>query len=414
MSRFHPGFAGGPDALTRVATGRETSIFAEDLQRSEDRLREAISGKRLLVIGGAGTIGSETIHVIVDYAPACLHVVDVSENTLVELTRHLRSRTPRMEVEDFRTFPVDYGSPYAAAILDENPPYDAVLNFSALKHVRSEGSSASLLQMLDTNLLKNAAFMRQLARRGFGGRYFCVSTDKAANPVSLMGASKRAMEHLIFSDAVVPEFEGMVTSARFANVAFSNGSLLEGFFNRVAKDQPLACPREVQRYFVSPRESGEICAIAAFCAPENAIVIPDFRDAVHLVRLEDVSREFLRAIGYEPQIYEDEEAARNAVAGDRAAGRYPLLLTPLDTSGEKPYEEFVGEGEREAPFGLSALSSVSYVGTDPAALRALIDGIHAAVSGVRTLSRGEVVALIKGVVPQLAHVETGRHLDQRM
>jgi FlaA1/EpsC-like NDP-sugar epimerase len=213
------------DRLASVATGREESVFGPDLERSGPALREAVEGRRILVIGGAGSIGAATTRLIADYGPAALHVVDQSENQLAELVRSLRSRREGFEVEDFRTYPIDYGSPVMRWVLD-GAPYDAVLNFAALKHVRSERDTPSLMQMLDTNLLKNRTLMRELAARDFTGRYFCVSTDKAANPVSLMGASKRVMEHLIFSGRVVPEFRGEVTSARFANVAFSDGSLL--------------------------------------------------------------------------------------------------------------------------------------------------------------------------------------------
>lgn len=400
--------------LSALATKRMDSVFATDMVTLHDRLTNQIAGKRILVIGAGGSIGAATTECIVGYGPACLHLIDQSENSLVEMVRHLRSRSPKMTIQDFKTYAIDYASPYAARVLEENQTYDTVLNFSAIKHVRSEGSLASLIQMFDTNLIKNLTFMIALRDRGFTGRYFCVSTDKAANPVSLMGASKRIMEHLIFSAQTLLGFNAEVSTARFANVAFSNGSLLESFVRRLEKRQPLAVPRAVERYFVSPNESGEICTLAAFGVPKRSIVVPNFESKISLVLLEDVARDFLRHRGFDPIELDDEDAARAAVPQNGAAKGYPLLLTPLDTSGEKPYEEFVGQGEQLVELGLSSVAAVGYTGCDIDLLKTVLWALKAAAQGDRMVNRDMLIGLVSDLVPQFKYIPSDSHLDQRM
>ena len=400
-------------SLSQIATARAESFFNADVLALYETMRSEVRGKRVLVVGGAGTIGSATTDFISAFEPASLHVVDQNENALAELTRHLRSRAEGMNIADFRTFPIDYGSPIMRVALDTTGNHDLVLNFAALKHVRSEKDVPSLLQMLDTNLVKNRFLMRELAERGFEGRYFCVSTDKAANPVNLMGASKRVMEHLIFSRRCTPSFNGKVTSARFANVAFSDGSLLQSFIHRLAKRQPLAAPRATERYFVSPGESGEICAVAALTAPADTIVVPKLDPRQHLKRLEDVAIGFLKAHGLTPDIVESEAAAR-MTAATASNGSYPLLLTSLDTSGEKPYEEFVGRGETARDLGLQSFSAVDYLQPPDGSLEQLLDLVDAVMSGKVKCDKAKLVQAIAAVVPELQHRETGRNLDQRM
>lgn len=399
--------------LSRLATGRDASVFADDFLRSQASLRDAIEGRRILVIGGSGTIGAATTAIVADFKPRMLHVVDQNENSLAELVRDLRSRPQGLAVGEFRSFPVDFGAPVMRRVLDLGP-YDAVLNFAALKHVRSERDLPSLLQMLDTNLLKNQALMKELAARDFHGRYFCVSTDKAANPVSLMGVSKRLMEHLILSNAVVLDFKGKVNTARFANVAFSDGSLLHSFIRRFEKRQPIAVPTDTRRYFVSPRESGEVCAIAAFCAPPRTIVVPNFISAIELKLLSEVAADFVRAHGLKPSFYTQEDVARDVIESELARGYYPILQTPLDTSGEKPYEEFVGRGELAMDIGYKAIAAVTYAEADRPALTHLFRMIEAAVTGAEDASKLGLVAFISTLVPEFVHKETGRYLDERV
>ncbi|MFH1741486.1 MAG: polysaccharide biosynthesis protein, partial [bacterium] len=219
--------------LSSLATGRSKDLFQDDFDANIDILAERVSGARVLVIGGAGSIGSSTVKILSRYRPRALHIVDQNENGLVELVRSLRSDVEPLRVEDFRTLPLDYGAPVMRQFLNDSGPYDMVLNFAALKHVRSEKDLFSLTQLLDTNIIKQMHFMGWLTAQNTHFDYFCVSTDKAARPVSMMGASKRVMEHLIFSDDIVQGFAAEVTSARFANVAFSDGSLLYGFQKRM-------------------------------------------------------------------------------------------------------------------------------------------------------------------------------------
>jgi FlaA1/EpsC-like NDP-sugar epimerase len=233
--------------LARLATGREKELFTEDIDRFRTELTQRIGGSRILVIGGAGSIGAATVRSLVPFGARSLHVVDQNENTLVELVRDLRSRFDASKLPDFRTLPLNFGSPIMERFLMEEEPYDFVLNFAALKHVRSEKDCCSILQMLDTNVVKPAYLLKWLVNRGGLRGYFCVSTDKAANPVNLMGASKRLMEHVIFSGEVAECRDVKITSARFANVAFSDGSLLQGWLMRLSQGQPLAVPRDTRR-----------------------------------------------------------------------------------------------------------------------------------------------------------------------
>ena len=303
-------------ALDALVTRRSQSQFAADVVERAPDLRAAVSGKRVLVVGGAGTIGSATTALLADLQPNSLHVVDQSENYLAELVRELRGRQYGLQIGDFRTLPIDYGSAVMGRFLADAAPYDLVLNFAALKHVRSEKDVYSLLQMLDTNIVKHVRFKRWLHEFGHARRYFAVSTDKAANPTSLMGASKRLMEDVAFD---VASIGSSVTSARFANVAFSNGSLLQGFLARLEKLQPLAVPRDTRRYFVSQRESGEICLIAALLGEAGRVFFPLLDSRTELQTLQDVAERVLSLAGYRAEIFTDEAQARDAVSGWRMA-----------------------------------------------------------------------------------------------
>ena len=294
--RSSAGLSPSLDALETAVTRRTRSLFADDVAERRGGLIEAIAGRRILVVGGGGSIGAVTVRLAADLRPAALHVVDQNENYLAELVRDLRGSPqgidPRVE---FRMLPVDYGSPIMRRFLSDAPPYDAVLNFAAMKHVRSEKDVYSTLQMFDTNIIKHVRFKTWLAEHGHGARYFAVSTDKAANPSSLMGASKRLMEDVAFGVPTPPV--GIATSARFANVAFSNGSLLQGFRHRLARGQPLAAPRDTRRYFVSHAEAGELCLLAAFAAPTGHIVFPRMDPETELQPLDEIARRFLAAHG---------------------------------------------------------------------------------------------------------------------
>jgi FlaA1/EpsC-like NDP-sugar epimerase len=402
-------------ALARTVLGRrpDQEYFRDDCQVRSEQLTEALRDRRILVIGGAGSIGGETVALLAAFQPTSLHVVDVNENALAELVRDLRSRGTGLKVPDFRALPLDFGSPVMRRFLAEEDPYDLVLNFAALKHVRSEKDICSLLQLLDTNVLKVARLLRWMYEGGATSRFFSVSTDKAANPVSLMGASKRLMEEVAFT---ATEKGVAVSSARFANVAFSNGSLLASFITRLAKRQPLAAPVDTRRFFVTLEEAGRLCLLAAVSCPGGHIVVPgaEFRAVDH--RLEDVAVAFLRAHGLQARIYEDEAAARLGVETDLAVDRYPLLLTRRDTSGEKAYEEFVGDGEQTVSLGFHELEGIPFrSAANMEGHRAFLSELEALVGDpARDVKKADLIESMRTVLPGLAHVETGKTLDGRM
>ena len=402
----------GIDDLVASIIGRQVSMFAPDIASHLSLLHDAVRSRRILVIGGGGTIGGITTELLIELRPACVHVVDVSENYLAELVRTVRNRSDAVRDVDFRTLPFDFGGSIMRRFLFEEPPYDIVLNFAALKHVRSEKDVFSLLQMIDTNVVRQARFKRWLSERGGCSRYFAVSTDKAANPSSLMGASKRLMEDVLFD--VSPRDDITVTSARFANVAFSNGSLLQSFLLRLEARQPLAAPRETRRYFVSRQEAGEICLLAALLGDHDRVYYPRMNPETELRLLDVVATQVLAHHGYRPVTYEDELQARLDVERHAADGGWPLLLTPLDTSGEKPFEEFLGRGESEAETGFAGLRSLSHA-KSAAQEQRLIDRLEALVTEPsERISKADIVAAMAAAMPNFHHNETGRSLDQRV
>jgi len=396
--------------LSRLTTGRTTSLFAEDIKAHDAALRSAFTGRRILVTGGAGSIGSATLELLFPYAPSAVHVIDLAENGLVELVRDFRSRPEALVHGEFRLLPIDYGSAATERLLQSERPYDLVLHFAAHKHVRSEKDVPSVIQMLDTNVVKMHRFTKWLQAYGHGTRYFAVSTDKAANPTSLMGASKRLMEHVLFS---IGKGSSAVTSTRFANVAFSNGSLLQGFLYRLARRQPMAVPREVRRYFVSPREAAEICLLTAGAAAPGHISFPRLDPNEHLRPLVDIAISLLQELGLKASFYEDEAKACAATEAELKRGCYPVLLTPLDTSGEKPYEEFVAVDETPAPTNFAALGALQYV-PPPIPLGPALAYLDEIVSDARVkLEKSDIARHVASVVPGFRHIETGRSLDDR-
>jgi len=398
--------------LGRLVSRREQSLFAADIERNEERLHARIRGKRILVVGGAGTIGSATTSELFRYEPELVCVVDTSENYLVELVRTLRGRPEGVGSAELQTVALDYGGPIMARMLANSKPFDIVLNFAALKHVRSEKDVYSLLQMLHTNVVAHVRFKESLKRFGHAASYFAVSTDKAANPSSLMGASKRLMENVAFD--VASEHAISTTSTRFANVAFSNGSLLQGFLYRLAKGQPIPAPRDTRRYFVSEEEAGQLCLIAAFLAPDQHIAFPQLDAEKELQLMQDVATRVLHSFGYTPELYTDEIAARKDVEKLRARGSWPLLLTPLDTSGEKPFEEFIGRDETIAPFGLTSVSALKHVASG-VEHNSLVEALERLIQGAEgQLAKDDVVGAITQVLPTFSHNETGRSLDDRL
>jgi FlaA1/EpsC-like NDP-sugar epimerase len=397
--------------LEKLVTRRARSYFATDVERRHYDLEAAIGGRRILIIGGGGSIGGATTLALLAYQPAAVHIVDLSENYLAELIRDVRSGPTLVAGIDLQTHVFDYGSATMRRFLAASRGFDAVLNFAAVKHVRSEKDIYSLLHMLDVNVVGQWRLRQWLAEFGHKGRYFTVSTDKAANPSSLMGASKRIMEDVAFDSTTEPVPE--ITSARFANVAFSNGSLLQAFLSRLGKRQPIAVPRDTRRYFITHEEAGHICLLASFLSPAGYIAIPRFQAEEHLVLLEEVAARVLDACGLQPQFVDDEGAAKAAMAACEQEGRWPVLRTPLDTSGEKPFEEFVGNDERVEEIGFSALRGVQHHrGTG---LDVLVQELQALTyRAERDCDKEKLVRVLAAAVPMMHHVETGRHLDERM
>lgn len=401
--------------LSSLVTGRRTSPFALDIQDQFINLRKQIKGKRILVIGGAGSIGSATVQAIVPFRPRSLHVIDQNENSLAELSRDLRNQDIGRVLQDFRTLPLNFGSAIMQRFLQEEDPYDHVLNFSALKHVRSEKDAYSVLQMLDTNVLKPARLLTWLLNRGKLESYFCVSTDKAANPTNLMGSSKRLMEHVIFSGEVVKAADTRITSARFANVAFSDGSLLQSWLLRLDKGQPWAVPKDTRRFFISLEEAGQICLLAAFVAPDRHLLIPKFDVDNDLHDLAELAGNILRHLNYQPEFFEREEDAIQAMSKVKAKNCYPVLLTPLDTIGEKPYEEFIGTGEQSVSVGMSHLLGVPYHPIKAGLLKPFLDRLEALISQADTvIDKAALVNEISALIPEFKHSFSTKSLDERM
>lgn len=409
------------NSLDRKILNRDSSPYLEECAARAAELTDRVKGKRILAIGAAGSIGAQTVKVLARHMPAAIQVVDVNENGLAELVRDLRSSTEGMPdgVGEFRTLPLDFGSPIFRQFLRAEKPFDLILNFAAIKHVRSEKDVFSVLHMIDTNILKQAQLLEWLDELSWRGRYFSVSTDKAANPSSFMGATKRLMEHVIFHRRGIASAASERSSARFANVAFSNGSLLESFEIRLRKGQLLACPREIKRYFVTLQESGAICSLAALLVESGTIAIPDLDPEENLVSLVKVAEHFLESRGLKAVPFDNEAEARAFLARrDGDSRTYPLLLTPPDTVGEKPYEEFVARGETARDVGLTSLKGVRHL--EPAFdLAELLGELRAACRGDRmngAPSKLDVKDIIARIEPEFAvtHIESDMHLDQRV
>ncbi len=401
-----------------IATNRTESLFKPDLVAAENDIRAAVTGKRILAVGAAGSIGSSTVHVISRYRPQSLHIIDQNENALAELVRQLRSAPEPLNIPDFQTSPLDYGALATQRFMAENGPYDLVMNFAAIKHVRTEKDAFGILQMLDTNIVKQARFRRWIANLSPKADYFSVSTDKAANPVSFMGATKRVMEHVLFDGAREAGLTGRITTARFANVAFSNGSLLQSFENRMQRGEPIACPVGIRRYFVSLEEAGEICTLANIVPPHAHIAIPRLDPESCLVPLTRIAEAFIRENGFEPEPMEDEREACRSVNVLRRDGRWPLLLTPSNTAGEKPYEEFVGQNEKTVEIGLTNILAVPYAGlSHGGSVDDVIRQIETTLleTDQREWDKDSLKAMIGRLEPSFmsTHIESANNLDQR-
>ena len=395
--------------ISKYVTKRPASMFLPDLTKNNKILSQKIAGKSVLVIGGAGTIGSSFIKAILPFKPATLVVVDTNENALAELTRDLRSTKGMYVPDDYIPYPMDFASPVFEKMFINRGGFDIVGNFSAHKHVRSEKDIYSVEALLQNNVL-HAKLLLDLLAQYPPEEYFCVSTDKAANPVNIMGASKRIMEDVIFSYS--DKFP--VKTARFANVAFSNGSLPAGFLARIQKLQPLSAPSDVKRYFVSPEESGEICMLACMLGENRAIFFPKLEEA-QMMTFDAIGTELLHEHGYEVvECGSDEEAIDKAEELKNGSKYYPVHYSASDTSGEKPFEEFVTDTETADMERFSSLGVITgKTIPDQERVKKLFVDLNAAFAKEET-TKEEVVQIMKEYLPNFEHIETGKSLDSKM
>lgn len=388
--------------------GREDELFRCDVEGHDRMLSQAVSRSRFLVIGGAGSIGQAVTREIFKRNPRILHVVDISENNMVELVRDIRSSIGYSDGE-FATFAIDAGSDIFDSFIANGPGYDYVLNLSALKHVRSEKDPYTLMRMVDVNVFNTDKTMRQGKAKG-AKKYFCVSTDKAANPVNMMGASKRIMEMFLMRRSL----EMPVSTARFANVAFSDGSLLYGFNRRIEKEQPLSAPNDVRRYFVTPKESGELCLMSALLGENRDLFFPKLDEMLNLITFSEIAERYLMNLGYEPVRCASEDEARAKVAELKPKRKWPVYFFASDTTGEKDFEEFYTDRET---LDMERFENIGVIKNTPDFDKDRIERFESSIAAMRkrgSWTRGELVELFNETIPEFKHKETGKFLDGRM
>ncbi|MGO4919936.1 UDP-N-acetylglucosamine 4,6-dehydratase [Maribacter spongiicola] len=388
--------------------GRDKELFENDVTAHEKELFEKVSTSSFLVIGGAGSIGQAVTKEIFKRKPLKLHVVDISENNMVELVRDIRSSFGYID-GDFQTFALDIGSIEYDAFIEADGHYDYVLNLSALKHVRSEKDPFTLMRMIEVNIFNTDKTIKQAIVKGTK-KYFCVSTDKAANPVNMMGASKRIMEMFLMRNSVnIP-----ISTARFANVAFSDGSLLHGFDQRIKKGQPIVAPNDIKRYFVVPKESGELCLMSCIFGENRDIFFPKLEEGLHLISFADIAVKYLRSLGYEPFLCENEQQARDLVKTLPGDGKWPCLFSGSDTTGEKDFEEFFTENET---LDMKRFKKLGIIKNELNVDFEKLEYFEKTISDIKqqkTWSKEPIVDLFFKMIPTFGHKETGKYLDSKM
>jgi len=397
-----------PSFINTHITKRDVSMFQADIENHSNQLTTEITSKSVLVIGGAGTIGSSFIKALLKFKPAKLIVVDTNENGLTELTRDLRSEQGQYIPHTFLTYPMNFGDPVFEKMFLKYAPFDIVANFAAHKHVRSEKDQFSIEAMITNNVFKANAFLDLLLKHK-PKHFFCVSTDKAANPVNVMGASKKLMEELILSytDQI------KITTARFANVAFSNGSLLAGYVDRIFKKQPISCPEDVKRFFVSPEESGQICLLACILGTRGDIFFPKLESHT-MINFKDITLSFFKTMGVKVIQCNSDEEARQGMETCLKDKTYPVYFFKSDTSGEKLYEEFY---TKEDTLELDKFMSLGVIeNTSKPSKKNILE----CIASLKTLmdtpnySKASIIAVMKEFIPDFDHIETGKNLDQKM
>ena len=390
--------------------GRDSELFSSDIVSHEDALKIIIQKSRFLIIGGAGTIGQSVTREIFKRDPRILHVVDISENNMVELVRDLRSSEGYGRGE-FKTFAIDCGSLEFEALVNDQGPYDFVFNLSALKHVRSEKDPFTLMRMIIVNVFNTLKTLRMSREMG-AKKYFCVSTDKAANPVNMMGASKRIMEMFLMRESLTQD----ISMARFANVAFSDGSLLHGFNQRFLKRQPFSAPNDVRRYFVTQQESGELCLLSGLLGQNRDIFFPKLSEKLHLITFSEIAKSYLKERGYKPYECQSEKEARDRVEELIAKKCWPCYFFTSDTTGEKDFEEFFTDKE---DLDMNRFETVGVIKNQPIFDEAKLDEFMIGIDFLRekgAWTKEDIIRLYFGILPEFSntHKETGKYLDQRM
>jgi FlaA1/EpsC-like NDP-sugar epimerase len=387
---------------------REKELFSDDIGRHEVELQKIISSSKFLVLGGAGSIGQAVTKEIFKRNPLKLHVIDVSENNMVELVRDIRSSFGYIN-GDFQTFALDVGTVEYDAFIEADGQYDYVLNLSALKHVRSEKDPYTLMRMVSVNILNTEKTLLQSIANG-AMKYFCLSTDKAANPVNMMGASKRIMEMFLMRRSL----EIDISTSRFANVAFSDGSLLYGFNQRIQKKQPIVAPKGIKRYFITPKESGELCLMSCIYGENRDIFFPKLSEELRLTTFTEIAVKYLQQIGYEPHMCDSENEARELASSLMLQGKWPCLFSDSDTTGEKDFEEFFTQNE------ILDLDRYPHIGViknapvfDHQSLENFLSKINQLKSS-KIWGKQDLVSLFDEMIPGFNHKELGKNLDGKM
>jgi len=394
--------------FTLKLIGRNSGLFDDDIKINNQELKNIVLSSTFLVIGGAGSIGQAVTKEIFKRNPKKLHVVDISENNMVELVRDIRGSLGYIAGE-FKTFALDIGSIEYDSFIKSDGKYDYVLNLSALKHVRSEKDPFTLMRMIEVNIENTEKTLLQSIRNSTN-KYFCVSTDKAANPVSMMGASKRIMEMFMMRRSLdIP-----ISTARFANVAFSDGSLLHGFNQRIQKRQPISAPNDIKRYFVTPKESGELCIMSCLLGENRDIFFPKLSDQLHLISFADIAVEYLKDIGYEPYLCETEEEARELAKTLPDKGKWSCYFFKTDTTGEKDFEQFYTDKEI---IDMNRFNNIGIIKNNPLYNEVQLNYFIDVIQGYKEKkewTKQQIIDLFNVMVPELDHKETGKNLDNRM
>ena len=388
--------------------GREEGFFKLDIESNSANIGDIVLKSRFLVLGGAGSIGQAVVREIFKRNPRKLHVVDISENNLAELVRDVRSSFGYIEGE-FKTFSLDIGSIEYDAFIKFDGQYDYVLNLSALKHVRSEEDPFTLMRMIDVNIFNTNKTIKQSAKNGIK-KYFCVSTDKATNPVNMMGASKRIMEMFLMRSSLSID----ISTARFANVAFSDGSLLHGFNQRIEKRQPIAVPSDIKRYFITPQESGELCLMSCIYGENRDIFFPKLSETIHLKSFSDIAIKYLKDKGYEAYICKTEDEARELVKKLPEQGKWPCLFTKSDTTGEKEFEEFYTDKET---LDMDRFESFGVIKNKSEYNACQLDNFENAINQLRSSmswNKKSIVNEFFKMIPKFRYHDNGRYLDGKM